>query len=106
MTAVFAKSGNMVCCGGMDNMLTIYDINNRDSNGVAKMVREISGYEVIIFLSRVYSSTDLIPHSLDIGKYMKYKCITAISCYPHTCRCGPNRRCDERVRDVVWEGAD
>ena len=31
MTAVFAPSGNMVACGGMDNMLTIYDLNNRDS---------------------------------------------------------------------------
>ena len=31
MTAVFAPSGNMVACGGMDNMLTIYDLNNRDA---------------------------------------------------------------------------
>ena len=45
MTAVFAPSGNMVACGGMDNMLTIYDINDRDSSGVAKMIREFAGYE-------------------------------------------------------------
>jgi hypothetical protein len=48
MTAVFAPSGNMVACGGMDNMLTIYDLNNRDSQGIAKMIREIAGYEVFI----------------------------------------------------------
>jgi guanine nucleotide-binding protein subunit beta len=47
MTAVFAPSGNMVACGGMDNMLTLYDLNNRDSQGIAKMVREVAGYEVI-----------------------------------------------------------
>jgi hypothetical protein len=47
MTAVFAPSGNMVACGGMDNMLTLYDLNNRDSQGIAKMIREIAGYEVI-----------------------------------------------------------
>ena len=45
MTAVFAPSGNMVACGGMDNMLTIYDINNRDANGDAKILKEFMGYE-------------------------------------------------------------
>ena len=49
MTAVFAPSGNMVACGGMDNMLTIYDLNNRDSQGIAKMIREVAGYEVKTF---------------------------------------------------------
>ncbi|CAB4054755.1 GNB [Lepeophtheirus salmonis] len=37
MTSSFAASGNLVGCGGMDNMLTIYDINNRDANGLAKI---------------------------------------------------------------------
>ena len=46
MTAAFAPTGNMVACGGMDNQLTLYDLNNRDTNGVAKLIREISGYEV------------------------------------------------------------
>ncbi|KOB73185.1 Guanine nucleotide-binding protein beta 2 [Operophtera brumata] len=34
-----------MACGGMDNMCTIYDVNNRDSTGAAKMVRELAGYE-------------------------------------------------------------
>jgi len=51
MTAVFAPSGNMVACGGMDNMLTLYDLNNRDSQGIAKMIREVAGYEVKILPS-------------------------------------------------------
>jgi guanine nucleotide-binding protein subunit beta len=37
MTAVFSESGNMVACGGMDNQLTIYDLNNRDTSGAAKV---------------------------------------------------------------------
>ncbi len=45
MTAVFAPSGNFVACGGMDNMLTLYDINNRDATGGAKLVHEFVGYE-------------------------------------------------------------
>ncbi len=31
-------------------MATVYDVNNRDSTGVAKIVRELSGYDG--FLSR------------------------------------------------------
>jgi len=45
MTAVFSRSCNLVGCGGMDNQLTIYDINNRDTSGAAKMLREFAGYE-------------------------------------------------------------
>ena len=52
MTAVFAPSGNMVACGGMDNMLTIYDLNNRDSAGSAKMIREVTGYEGFLSSAR------------------------------------------------------
>ena len=29
MTSAFSPSGNLVACGGMDNMLTIYNINSR-----------------------------------------------------------------------------
>ena len=52
MTAVFSHSGSFVACGGMDNMLTIYDLNNRDGNGMAKMVREITGYEGFLSSAR------------------------------------------------------
>lgn len=29
----------------MDNMCTVYDVNNRDSSGTAKITRELAGYE-------------------------------------------------------------
>lgn len=29
----------------MDNMCTVYDLNNRDSSGAAKITRELAGYE-------------------------------------------------------------
>ena len=29
----------------MDNMLTVYDLNNRDGSGAAKITRELAGYE-------------------------------------------------------------
>jgi len=62
----------MVCCGGMDNMLTIYDLNNRDSNGVAKMIREISGYEGFLSSARFLDDEDVVTGSGDM-KVMQYK---------------------------------
>ena len=63
MTAVFAPSGNMVACGGMDNMLTIYDLNNRDANGAAKMIREIAGYEGFLSSARFIDDDNIITGS-------------------------------------------
>ena len=65
MTAVFAPSGNMVACGGMDNMLTIYDLNNRDSQGSAKMVREVTGYEGFLSSARFIDDDNIITGSGD-----------------------------------------
>ncbi|CAG5104092.1 Similar to Gbeta76C: Guanine nucleotide-binding protein subunit beta-2 (Drosophila melanogaster) [Cotesia congregata] len=45
MSVAFAPSGNFVACGGMDNMCTVYDVNNRDATGSAKITRELLGYE-------------------------------------------------------------
>ena len=60
MTAVFAPSGNLVGCGGMDNMLTIYDINDRDSSGIAKMLREFLGYEGFLSSCRFLDDTKVV----------------------------------------------
>ena len=72
MTAVFAQSGNLVACGGMDNMLTIYDLNNRDSSGVAKMVREVSGYEVRIGIEIFSVVTYESPQKHKILKFLNF----------------------------------
>ncbi len=60
MTAVFAPSGNLVGCGGMDNMLTLYDINDRDSSGVAKMIREFAGYEGFLSSCRFLDDSKVV----------------------------------------------
>lgn len=53
-------------CGGMDNMCTIYDLNNRDSNGGAKMVRELLGYEGFLSSCRFVDDKTLITGSGDM----------------------------------------
>ena len=63
MTSVFSPSGNMVACGGMDNMLTIYDLNNRDSQGTAKMIREVTGYEGFLSSARFMDDENIITGS-------------------------------------------
>ena len=72
MTAVFSDSGNLVACGGMDNMLTIYDLNNKDTQGVAKMVREISGYEGFLSSARFLDDRSVVTGSGDM-KVMQYE---------------------------------
>lgn len=55
-----------IACGGMDNMCTVYDLNNRDSNGGAKMVRELLGYEGFLSSCRFVDDKTLITGSGDM----------------------------------------
>lgn len=66
MSVAFAESGNFVACGGMDNMCTVYDLNNRDSTGVAKIVRELLGYEGFLSSCRFLDDKTLVTGSGDM----------------------------------------
>ena len=47
----------------MDNMLTIYDLNNRDSAGSARMMREVTGYEGFLSSARFIDDENIITGS-------------------------------------------
>ncbi|KAL1497185.1 hypothetical protein ABEB36_008184 [Hypothenemus hampei] len=66
MSVAFAPSGNFVACGGMDNMCTIYDLNNRDGSGVAKMARELAGYDGFLSSCRFLDDKRIITGSGDM----------------------------------------
>ncbi|CAD7080943.1 unnamed protein product [Hermetia illucens] len=66
MSVAFSPSGNFVACGGMDNQCTIYDLNNRDSTGVAKMTRELLGYEGFLSSCRFLDDNHIITGSGDM----------------------------------------
>lgn len=66
MTVAFSPSGNFVACGGMDNQCTVYDVNNRDASGVAKLTRELLGYEGFLSSCRFLDDTHLITGSGDM----------------------------------------
>lgn len=42
MTCCYAPSGNMVACGGLDNMCSIYNLKGKDGN--VKVMRELAGH--------------------------------------------------------------
>jgi len=66
MSCTFAKSGNFVASGGMDNQCTIHDLNNRDASGAAKVCRELIGYEGFLSCSRFLDDTNLLTGSGDM----------------------------------------
>lgn len=97
MSVAYAKSGNFVgrqcifikdcsfsfdwrkklkyswffqACGGMDNMCTVYDVNNRDSSGVAKMVRELAGYDGFLSSCRFLDDKTILTGSGDMKMYL------------------------------------
>lgn len=50
----------------MDNMCTVYDVNNRDSTGTAKIVRELLGYEGFLSSCRFIDDKTLVTGSGDM----------------------------------------
>lgn len=55
-----------IACGGMDNMCTVYDVNNRDASGAAKIVRELAGYEGFLSSCRFLDDTHIVTGSGDM----------------------------------------
>lgn len=53
-------------CGGMDNMCTVYDVNNRDPSGAAKIVRELAGYEGFLSSCRFLDDSHILTGSGDM----------------------------------------
>ncbi|KAA0701490.1 Guanine nucleotide-binding protein G(I)/G(S)/G(T) subunit beta-3 [Triplophysa tibetana] len=45
MTCAYAPSGNMVACGGLDNMCSIYNLKGKD--GSVKVMRELAGHNAV-----------------------------------------------------------
>lgn len=61
-------------CGGMDNMCTVYDLNNRDTSGVAKMSRELAGYDGFLSSCRFLNDQKIITGSGDMKMLESFSC--------------------------------
>lgn len=47
-------------------MCTVYDLNNKDANGVPKMVRELAGYDGFLSSCRFLGDRNIITGSGDM----------------------------------------
>lgn len=47
-------------------MCTVYDVNNRDASGAAKIVRELAGYEGFLSSCRFLDDTHIVTGSGDM----------------------------------------
>lgn len=54
----------------MDNMCTVYDINNRDTSGTTKIVRELAGYEGFLSSCRFLDDTHILTGSGDMKLFI------------------------------------
>ena len=54
----------------MDNMCTVYDVNNRDATGAAKIVRELAGYEGFLSSCRFLDDSKILTGSGDMKMYV------------------------------------
>lgn len=51
-------------------MCTVYDVNNRDATGAAKIVRELAGYEGFLSSCRFLDDTHILTGSGDMKMYI------------------------------------
>jgi len=65
MTCAYAPSGNFVACGGLDNICSVYNLNqNRD--GPTRVARELSGHAGYLSCCRFINDRSLISSSGDM----------------------------------------
>ncbi|XP_010899131.1 guanine nucleotide-binding protein G(I)/G(S)/G(T) subunit beta-3a isoform X1 [Esox lucius] len=63
MTCAYAPSGNMVACGGLDNMCSIYNLKGKDGN--VKVMRELAAHTGYLSCCRFLSDSEIITSSGD-----------------------------------------
>ena len=64
MTCAYAPSGNMVACGGLDNICSIYNLGGRE--GPAKVSRELSGHAGYLSCCRFIDDRRILTSSGDM----------------------------------------
>ncbi|XP_036394157.1 guanine nucleotide-binding protein G(I)/G(S)/G(T) subunit beta-3a isoform X1 [Megalops cyprinoides] len=63
MTCAYAPSGNMVACGGLDNMCSIYNLKGKDGN--VKVMRELAAHTGYLSCCRFLNDSEIITSSGD-----------------------------------------
>ncbi|MCO5609440.1 hypothetical protein L7F22_063666 [Adiantum nelumboides] len=64
MTCAYAPSGNLVACGGLDNICSIYNLNSRE--GSVKVARELSAHTGYLSCCRFLNDRQILTSSGDM----------------------------------------
>lgn len=64
MTCAYAPSGNLVACGGLDNICTVYSLRTREGN--VRVARELAGHTGYISCCRFISDAQIVSSSGDM----------------------------------------
>ncbi|KAJ1497282.1 guanine nucleotide-binding protein subunit beta 1 [Coelomomyces lativittatus] len=72
MTCAYAPSGNLVACGGLDNVCSIYPLKSKEGgapngNGPIKVARELSAHTGYLSCCRFISDRQIITSSGDMS---------------------------------------
>ncbi|GJJ71212.1 guanine nucleotide-binding protein G(I)/G(S)/G(T) subunit beta-1 [Entomortierella parvispora] len=65
MTCAYAPSGNLVACGGLDNMCSIYNLRSRE--GTIKVSRELSAHSGYLSCCRFLNDRQILTSSGDMS---------------------------------------
>lgn len=65
MTCAYAPSGNLVACGGLDNMCSIYNLRSRE--GSIKVSRELSAHSGYLSCCRFLNDRQILTSSGDMS---------------------------------------
>jgi len=65
MTCAYSPSGNYVACGGLDNICSIYNLNNKDGIN-AKGARELSAHSGYLSCCRFINDRQIVTSSGDM----------------------------------------
>ncbi len=68
MTCAYSPSGNFVACGGLDNICSIYSLNNKDGT-TAKGARELSAHSGYLSCCRFINDRQIVTSSGDMTSY-------------------------------------
>jgi WD40 repeat protein len=65
MTCAYSPSGNFVACGGLDNICSIYNLNNKDGTS-ARGARELSAHSGYLSCCRFINDRQIVTSSGDM----------------------------------------
>lgn len=79
MTCAYAPSGNLVACGGLDNMCSIYNLKGKDGN--VKVMRELAAHTGGCRLAWVLDASPVLSHPSFCDSFLSGNTVCVCVCH-------------------------